>query len=236
MDEKLEEALASLKCRLDNYDYKAFADYVAAVDFTQIKPDFLDPPNNVYMSREERKEQIAEWTAKIEKEPNDSFLLLQRGCAYHLFGWEKDHSPDDFDKAIADFNAALKIKPDYPYYLEHRAMVYYYKKEYDKAIADYTTILNTKQGEHEVNPNTFAECLFDRGRAYHCKDDYDNAIADYTAAPIQDEDLIWRGLAYACKKEYDKAIADLQKASQIDYYYTEMAKALLQKVREQAKL
>ena len=133
MTQLFEKALALLKRRLHNHN-KAFTDYVAAVEFTQIKPDFLGPPNDTYMSKKEREKQIAEITAAIEKEPDNPEHLLQRGCAYTCFGETKGHSPDAFDNAIADFTAAHKMKPDNPHYLRFRALTYYYQKEFEFAL------------------------------------------------------------------------------------------------------
>jgi tetratricopeptide (TPR) repeat protein len=90
----------------------------------------------------------------------------------------------------------------------NRGLAYQLKKEYDKAIADYTKAI-------EINPND-AEAYNNRGLAYGSKKEYDKAIADYTKAieinPKYAEAYYNRGLAYFLKKEYDKAWEDVYKA------------------------
>jgi len=99
---------------------------------------------------------------------------------------------------------------------------YYQNRDYDKAIADYTTALRIK-------PN-YVEALFNRGRAYYEK--YfsaesknksidremdlvlDRAITDFTDTlkikPDHYEVLLWRGWAYYEKYDLDKAKADCE--------------------------
>jgi len=55
-----------------------------------------------------------------------------------------------------------------------RGNVYYSKRDYDRAIADYTEAI-------KINPND-AVLYANRGNAYREKRDYDRAIADYEAA------------------------------------------------------
>ena len=42
----------------------------------------------------------------------------------------------DNDKAISDYNKSIKISPYYPETYASRALVYFYKAEYDKAWKD----------------------------------------------------------------------------------------------------
>ena len=78
------------------------------------------------------------------------------------------------DKAIADFNRALKIDSDNAYSYNGRGNAWYGKHEYDKAIADYDKAL-------EINPND-AYAYHARGSAWSNKGDYDKCIADATEA------------------------------------------------------
>ena len=90
-----------------------------------------------------------------------------------------------------------------------------HKKEYDKAIADYTEAIR-------LDPRN-AERLRNRGIAWRSKKEYDKAIADYNEAIRLDPEYALaynhRGMAWSDKKEYDKAIADYNEAIRLDPKY-----------------
>jgi tetratricopeptide (TPR) repeat protein len=94
-----------------------------------------------------------------------------------------------------------------------RGILYFRKKEYDRAIADLTQalLLNHPQ-PHAVYK--------DRGRVYFADGDYDRAIADFTESikldakdPVPYDD---RARVHDARKEYDRVIADLTEAVRLD--------------------
>jgi tetratricopeptide (TPR) repeat protein len=118
------------------------------------------------------------------------------------------------DKAIAEFNKAIKINPRDADAYYNRGLAYYYKGQYDQAISDFNRVL-------EINPGDIRAY---KGRAlvYQNKGQYDEAISDYDTA-ITEMDSIYteihinRGVAYARGKgQYDKAISDYTKAIEIN--------------------
>ena len=80
----------------------------------------------------------------------------------------------EYDKAIADFTAAIGIDPKNATPYEGRAGIYAKSGQYDKAIADYTQAL-------WIGPKR-AEMYYDRGKVYRTKADWDNAIGDLAEA------------------------------------------------------
>jgi tetratricopeptide (TPR) repeat protein len=150
---------------------------------------------------------------------DDFKTLYDRGWAHY----EKR----EYDKAIADFNAALKIKPNDHNALNRRAIVYHAKRDYSRAIDDYTAALKASPSSHVI--------LNNRGRAYIQKLDYDNAIADFTAAlkikPNEFEYLFNRGKAhnhYNNKKaKYGQAIEDFTAALKIKSSNEDVRKELI---------
>jgi tetratricopeptide (TPR) repeat protein len=87
------------------------------------------------------------------------------------------------------------------------------KRDYDRAIADYTEAIR-------LNPD-YATAYNNRGNVYHNnKKDYDRAIADYTEALRIDPKYVIaynnRGRAYYNKKDYDRAIEDYNEAVRFD--------------------
>ncbi len=138
------------------------------------------------------------------KELDQSIVYFYRGLAYYY--------KKDYDHAIADYNQALKLDPNFAKAYYNRGLAYYYKKDYDRTIADYNQAL-------KLDPSS-ADAYYNRGLAYHYKKDYDRAIADYNQALKLDPNFAKayynRGLAYYYKKDYDRAIADYNQALKLD--------------------
>ena len=66
------------------------------------------------------------------------------------------------------------MKPDYANAYNNRGFVYGNKGEYDKAITDYTKVI-------DIKPD-YAIAYNNRGIAYYHKGDYDKAMADFNKA------------------------------------------------------
>jgi tetratricopeptide (TPR) repeat protein len=88
-----------------------------------------------------------------------------RGMAYRLKG--------DLDRAIADYNQAIKLNSKFAQAYNNRGVAYDNKGEYDHAIQDYDQAIKLKPS---------AEVHFNRGNAYLGKGQYDHAIDDYNQA------------------------------------------------------
>ncbi|GBU23715.1 hypothetical protein R83H12_00332 [Fibrobacteria bacterium R8-3-H12] len=120
-----------------------------------------------------------------------------------------------YNKAIANYNQAIKLEPDYEKAYAYRARAYLSKRDYDKAIANYDQVIKLKPD--------FAYAYYERGIAYYCKSDYDKAVADYNQAiklnPDYASAYYERGLAYFYKGDFDKASADLNQAAILDDAY-----------------
>ena len=97
---------------------------------------------------------------------NIPIALYNRGVARSETG--------DYDRAIEDYTAALRIRPDAYKALSNRGGAWYKKGDYDRAIEDYTAVLGIEPDDYQA--------LTNRGVAWGRKGDYDRAISDYTAA------------------------------------------------------
>jgi len=95
-----------------------------------------------------------------------AFVAAGRGYEYLNNG--------DYDKAITEFNVALRNYPNNVEFLNLRGNAYSSKGDYDNAIADYTAVLRQ-------NPEAVS-ILNNRGLAYAKKDDIDKAVADFKEA------------------------------------------------------
>ena len=83
--------------------------------------------------------------------------------------WQEDH-----DRALADYDQAIRVDPNFALAFSNRGSAYENKKDYDRAFADFDQAIR-------LNPN-FALAFNGRGNAYNNKRDYDRAIANYDQA------------------------------------------------------
>jgi tetratricopeptide (TPR) repeat protein len=119
-----------------------------------------------------------------------------------------DYQADgDHDKAIADYNKSIDLKPQASAY-HNRGYSYSRKDLYDKAIADYDKALKLEP-KHKF-------AYYNRGAAYGEKGDHVQAVMDYNrAAKLTPDDhglFNDRGHSYAQLGDLDKALADFEKS------------------------
>jgi len=81
----------------------------------------------------------------------------------------------DLDKALADCDAALKIKPQQPDFLDSRGLVYLRMGRFAESIADYTAAISLAD---DPEPTSF----YGRGLAEQKSGDQMSAAADFQAA------------------------------------------------------
>jgi tetratricopeptide (TPR) repeat protein len=73
---------------------------------------------------------ISSCTTLIEREIKNAVAYYNRASAYQTKG--------DLDRAIADYDQAITLKPDYAAAYENRARVFASKGDYTRAVADVT--------------------------------------------------------------------------------------------------
>jgi tetratricopeptide (TPR) repeat protein len=133
-----------------------------------------------------------------------AFVFYKRGNAYYGKG--------DHDRAILDYNQAIRLNPRDANSFSNRGAAYARKADYDRAIQDYDEAIR-------LNPN-HADAFSNRGAAYARKADYDRAIEDYDEAirlnPKHANALYGRGNAYRRKGDYDRAIQSYDEAIELN--------------------
>ena len=165
-------------------------------------------------------------------------FLVARGTAYSREG--------KYELAIADFNEAIRVKPDFIPAIFNRGITYNHEALYDLAIADFNLVIkfnpndadgfggrgtaNDHKGQYDLAIADYTEAIrlkpslaaafTDRGTTYYHKGQYDLAVADYTAAirlkPGDVQLLIDRGITYNRAGQYDLAIADYTAALRLE--------------------
>lgn len=137
---------------------------------------------------------------------------IKKKTAFHLFRGAVHHNRGQLIKAIAEYNMAIAINPDYAPGYNNRGFAYVGKGEYEQAIADFNKAI-------EIDPQ-FAMAYNNRGYVYSVKAEYDQAISDSNRAIALNPKLVIaynnRGLAYLNKGEHEQAIADCSKALEVN--------------------
>jgi len=137
--------------------------------------------------------------------PNiDATYYYNRGMA-----WLEKGEPD---KAIADFNEAIRLDPKYALAYYNRGSAWDDKGESDKEIADYNEAIR-------LDPKN-VYFYYDRGLAWDDKGEYDKAISDFTEVirldPKNPSAYSVRGSAWEKKDEFDQAISDFTEVIRLD--------------------
>ena len=131
------------------------------------------------------------------------------------------HELDELDEAIRldiihELDEAIRLDPENAWIYLFRAITYYEKGEYNRAIADCEKIIKLKP----EGAGSYAGVASINGNSATKKGEYDRAIARFNAAikldPEGSGSYNDRGVAYRRKGEYDKAMADYDKAIKLD--------------------
>jgi len=206
-----------------NNPRKAIADYTDAIRKDPKVRDYYLKRAIAYSRENEDERAIADINQAIQITPNDYELYHRRGFLYEFSCVLKMNTPDNvrrdcFDRVIADYSYAIRLKPDaISYFL--RGSAYYntgvrppVNKNYvDKAIADFNKAI-------ELNPN-FENTYMSRGLAYIQKGDPKRGLADFNQLirlNPSTSSYSQRALAYMVMGDYDKALADYSNVIQMD--------------------
>lgn len=115
-----------------------------------------------------------------------------------------------YDRAITDYDEAIRLKPEYAEAYNNRGYAYYWNGEAANAIADYSQAIT-------LRPD-YAYAYNNRGAAYLASGHPDQAISDFDRAiqiqPDFPQAYTNRGNAYLHKGQLDLALADFRQAGQ----------------------
>ena len=128
---------------------------------------YMECSTNQYMAPEQR---LRICTAVIDSgqiPPHNLAVAFDTRGNVHL-------GKSDYDGAIADFDQAIKLDPEFAGFFNDRGSAYTKKGQFDRAIADFDQALKLR--------SSFYFSLYGRGLAYQGKGEIDRAIGDYDEA------------------------------------------------------
>jgi len=156
---------------------------------------------------------------EAEGAEDNAYAHYKRGDAYDDI--------QEYEKAIAEYNKAIEINPNYASAYYNRGCANAEMGQYSEAVADYDRAL-------ELRPNHFL-AYYNRGLVYSRIGENEKAITDYNKAIQVDPDdadaYYSRGLAYNKKGEVAKGVSDLEKCIELSTN-PELTKAAEQALRE----
>lgn len=137
-------------------------------------------------------------------DPNGPAIHNNRGYAWYL--------KKDYDKAIGEYDEALRLNPRLAAVYSNRGLALSNKMDLDKAMDDFNEAIR-------LDPR-LARAYNNRGVVWRENGEYDKAIGDYSEAIRLDPTLVAvyhnRGLAWNDKMDYGKAIGDYSEAIRLD--------------------
>lgn len=171
------------------YSYHVLGDYQAAFeDYSQaiqLKPEFADAYGNrcyaAYLLSNYQ-QAIADCDQAIILNSTNPDFFINRGNAYDDLALQAksanqmQQANGHHARAIADYNAALTLRPNYPKALYNRALAHNRFENHTAALQDYTASL-------AGNPE-FAEAYYNRAITHYRLGNLDQAIADMERAAI----------------------------------------------------
>lgn len=147
------------------------------------------------------------WSQALAVDPANYFAYASRGGARQERG--------DLDGALADYDAAIRLSPQFGNAYDNRGTALEAKGDLEAALADYTRALN-------VNP-TLAIAYCHRGNLRRRRGDLDGALADYAQAIRFDPENAGayngRGRVHHARGNITQAIAAYDQAVRLDPQY-----------------
>ena len=159
---------------------------------------------NTAFSRSKYEIALADYTRKIEQNPEDLMTIGLRGEMYGKMG--------RYSEALADFNRAVELDPSDMRGIASRGKTYRFMGRYEEALADFNRAI-------ELDPS-LDQAISDRGETYRLMGRYEEALADFNRAieldPSLDQAISDRGETYRLMGRYEEALADFNRAIELD--------------------
>jgi tetratricopeptide (TPR) repeat protein len=144
-------------------------------------------------------------TQILQSNPSDFNALANRGVGFRVSG--------EYDHAIADFNAAVRLNPDIAGVYLERGLAYDAKGEHLLAIGDFDEAIRRKP--------ELVQAHFGRSIAYEAAGQRELSIVDMSTAVSLDRNMVaallmQRGYQLRTARQYDQAISAFDLAIEIN--------------------
>ena len=138
----------------------------------------------------------------------------------------------DDNKALQDITTAISLAPKNAAYYDLRAVIYLLTPQnFDKALEDFTTVIDFWKSDSNISASDTADAYFGRGRIYFYLKQYDNVLQDVTKSIeliYGQEDILskfaryryylLRARTYCAEGNFDAAIKDYDFLVENDEY------------------
>ena len=118
----------------------------------------------------------------------------------------------NYEQALADFNRAIDLKPQYSDALSGRGETYRFMERYEEALTDFNRAI-------DLDPED-AWVIISRGETYRSMDRYEEALTDFNRAIDLDPEWAWaiasRGQTYWFMDRHEEALTDFNRAIDIN--------------------
>ena len=183
--ERYKDAKAYFNRGLAYYDKgqydQAISEYSKALEINPRYALAYNDRGNAYQSKGQNGQAISDYSKAIELNPKDHKAYNNRGIAYSREGrkeWETTLTLDTldpehiktklesglviyFDQAISDFTKGIEVNPKVADHYNNRGLIYYYKREWDKAWKD---VHMAQSLGYQVHPGFLKALREDSGR------------------------------------------------------------------------
>ena len=179
----------------------------------------LQPKNpNLYNQKYVVLERLKRYT-EAELAINKAIEIVPR-AAFHINRGKLYHEQKKWKLALADYNKAIQINPNFTQAYYNRGLLYQQQKKFKLALANYNKAIQINS--NFINPD-FAALYNNRGLLYQQQKKWELALADYNKTiqinPNNPMAYYNRGLLYQQQKKWELALADYNKAIQINPNY-----------------
>jgi tetratricopeptide (TPR) repeat protein len=221
--------------------YKAKGDYDRAIaDYSQairLNPNQVVFANNLKSTEQVRasaqaRQQVSQQIFRCNGEDADQAIASCTELIYSSDYYDRKgalenrarayQTKGDFERAIADYNEAVRLDPKSARAFTDRGSAYQTNGDLERAITDYDEAIR-------LDPRS-ARAFTNRGTAYEAKGNLERAIADYDEAigldPKDAFVFTSRGTAYEAKGDLERAIVDYNEAIRLDPKNKEALKSL----------
>ena len=145
----------------------------------------------------------------------DPAVLLQMGMEQYQVSFimgERYFNDRNFDKALAEYNKAISLKPDYAEAFFSRGRVFQLRGDLNRALDDFNKTIALKKDS--------AAAYNYRGYIFAQRGEHAKALSDYNQALALKKDycdaLYNRGYCYRVQGQYDRAIEDFNRLIQLE--------------------